>query len=97
MKPDDIDHDGLTPLTPEEEARMQTEIDRAMEPYKKMAPASLLPILRERLEHALRTHPNPREWIRVLAPPAAVGKSDDVRRDGATPEAQKTPGNKGDA
>jgi hypothetical protein len=46
---------------------MQEEIDRLMAEYEAVTPASLRPILREKLEHALRTHPYPRQLIKAFA------------------------------
>jgi hypothetical protein len=70
MKPTDTDtdhdlYDGLPPLSPEEEAAMKEEIDFVL--AGKPVPASLLPILRERMEHALRTHPYPRQLVKAFA------------------------------
>ena len=71
MSPTDTPDDDLTtacpPLSPEEEATMQAEIELALEPYRKIAPASLIPVLREKLEHALRTHPYPRQLLKAFA------------------------------
>jgi hypothetical protein len=67
MKPSDASADDTLPFSPEEEATMQAEIDLLMKPYEKIAPAKLLPALRENLEHALRTHPYPRQLLRAFA------------------------------
>jgi hypothetical protein len=70
IKPTDSDadaEDDLLPFSPDEEATMQEEIDLAMQSYAGLAPKSLLPIMRENLEHALRTHPYPRQLLRAFA------------------------------
>jgi hypothetical protein len=67
--------DDLPPLSPEEEAAMQAEIELALEPYRKIAPARLIPTLREELERALRTHPFPRQLLRAFAPRTPVAAS----------------------
>jgi hypothetical protein len=73
MSPNDPREDALPPLTPEEEATMQEEIELALEPFRKLAPANMIPMLRESLERSLRTHPVPRQLLRAFAPRAAAG------------------------
>ena len=93
--PDDDPYDGLPPQSPEEEATMQEEIDLLMEPYRKVAPASLLPVLRERLEHALRTHPYPRQLIKAFAKRKPVGVSGEGAVDGSKDTGEKAGGKEG--
>jgi hypothetical protein len=63
---------------------MEEEIELALAPYREMAPPQLLATMRENLEAALRSHPVPRELIRVMAKPKAVDTSGEVPRgDGA--------------
>lgn len=81
MSSDDAD-DGA-PMSPEEEATMQAEIELALEPYRKIAPASMLPMLRETLENALRTHPVPRKLLRGFAKRQPVMTSASGPIDGA--------------
>jgi hypothetical protein len=88
------DEDGLPPLSPEEEATMQAEIDLALEPYKKLAPAKLLPVLRESLERALRTHPVPRQLLKAFAPKRVDTVSGDRPVGGAAPEPRDKVGGK---
>lgn len=77
MNPADTDADDLPPFSPEEEATMQEEIELALEPFRKIAPPSLLATMRETLERALRTHPVPRQLLRAFAPrKAEVGSGD---------------------
>ncbi len=78
----DADHD---PLTPEEEAAMQKEIDLALEPYRN-APPELLKMMRERLEEGARTHPVARSLLRRFAPRPDVGASATVARLGEEDE-----------
>lgn len=59
--------EDLLPFSPEEEATMRDEIDRAMQAYAGVAPKSLRNIMRENLEEALRTHPYPRQLLRAFA------------------------------
>jgi hypothetical protein len=67
-KPTDTDaEDDLLPFSPEEEAALKDEIDLAVQAYAGVAPKSLLPIMRENLEQALRTHPYPRQLLRAFA------------------------------
>jgi len=73
-------HITTIPLTAEEEARLQEEIELALEPYRKITPPQLLATMRERLEEALRTHPVPRELIHVMVKPKVVDTSGDVPR-----------------
>ena len=87
-------YDGLPPLSPDEEATMQQEIEIMLEPYRAMAPASLLPILREKLEHALRTHPYPRHLIKAFATRQPDVVSGDKRIDGAKESDEKAGGDK---
>ena len=68
MNPPEPDAEDLPPFSPEEEATMQAEIELALEPYREIAPASLLATMRESLERALRTHPVPRKLLRAFAP-----------------------------
>jgi hypothetical protein len=71
------------PLTPEEEAELQKEIDRAIEPYKAKTPPALLKQMRERLEEGLRTHAVPRSLLKRFAPRPASDTSGEVARPGA--------------
>jgi hypothetical protein len=68
------------PLTPEEEAEMQKEIELALEPYKDKAPPHLLQQMRERLEEGARTQPVMRGLLRRFAPRPDVGASATVAR-----------------
>lgn len=72
--------DDLPPMTPEEEAEMQAEIERAIAPYRAFTPAPLLATMRENLEHALRTHPAPRAYLRAFAQHKLVEASTEVSR-----------------
>lgn len=94
IKPSDLD-DDLPPLTPEEEAAMQEEIELALAPYRKIAPASMIPILRESLERGLRTHPVPRQLLRAFAPRGPVKVSGEEPRDGKAESDDKTGGKDG--
>jgi hypothetical protein len=95
MNPDDTDADQLPPQSPEEEAEMQREIEIALEPYRKIAPASLIPTLRESLERALRTHPVPRQLIKAFAPRKSEVVSGDRPVDGSRESDQKAGGKDG--
>ena len=95
MNPTDPETDHLPPFSPEEEATLQGEIDLALEPYRKIAPASLLPTLREGLERALRTHPVPRQLLRAFAPRKTEVVSGDGPVGGAQPSAEKAGGREG--
>jgi hypothetical protein len=68
------------PLTPEEEAEMQKEIDLALEPYKNKAPPALLKQMRERLEEGARSQTVMRGLLRRFAPRPDVGASTTVAR-----------------
>ncbi len=74
---------------------MQEEIDHALEPYKRIAPAKLLPMLRESLERALRTHPVPRQLLRAFAPQRVDTVSGDRPIGGAPESAEKAGGKDG--
>ena len=93
--PDDDPYDGLPPQSPEEEATMQREIDLLMEPYRKIAPASLLPVMREKLEHALRTQAYPRQLIKAFAQRTSKGTSGEAAIDGSTEPVEKPGGKEG--
>jgi hypothetical protein len=93
MNPDDASH--VPPLSPDEEAAMQAEIELALEPYRKIAPPSLIPVLRESLENALRTHPVPRQLLRAFAPRTPVVHSGDSPIGGAQPDETKAGGKEG--
>ncbi len=80
------DPDDLPPMTPEEEAEMAAEIERAIAPYRAFTPASLLAKMRENLEHALRTHPAPRAYLRSVAGRKPVAASTEVTRGGGEHE-----------
>lgn len=80
--------DDPDPLTAEEEAELQKEIELAIKPYEATAPPALLKQMREQLEHGLRTHPVPRSLLRRLAPRPASDASGDVARPGAKPDEQ---------
>ena len=95
MTPADSEADQLPPLSPEEEATLQKEIEIALEPYRKITPASLLPTLRDSLERALRTHPVPRQLLRAFAPRTADVVSGDGPVGGALPGADQAGGNDG--
>jgi hypothetical protein len=87
--------DDLPTFSPDEEAALQAEIERAMEPYAKTAPTSLLPTLRERLEHALRTHPDARQLLRGFATRKPGVVSGDGPVDGSQRSENKAGGNDG--
>jgi hypothetical protein len=98
MKPTDTDHDpydGLPPLSPDEEATMQEEIELALEPYRRIAPPSLIPILRDELEHALRTHPYPRQLVKAFATRKPVVVSGEGAIDGSEESEAKAGGREG--
>jgi len=82
MRPDD----DIPPMTPEEEAEMQAEIERAIAPFRASTPASLLAVMRDDLEHALRTHPAPRGYLRAFAHHKPVAASTEVVRGGGEEE-----------
>ncbi len=96
MSSNDPEANAFPPMTPEEEATMQEEIDLALEPYKTLAPAKLLPVLRESLERALRTHPVPRQLLKAFAPKRVDVVSGD-RSIGDVPEDADKAGGKGRA
>jgi len=83
------------PLTPEEEADLQKEIERALEPYKEIAPPRLLAQMRERLEEGLRSHPVPRSLLRAFAPRPQVVATRTVARDGAVEDDEAGGGKEG--
>jgi hypothetical protein len=85
-------YEGLPPQSPEEEATMQEEIDRLMAQYEAVTPASLRPVLREKLEHALRTHPYPRQLIKAFAKRTPGGVSAEGRVDGTKSDGEKAGG-----
>ena len=93
--PDDDPYDGLPPQSPEEEATMQEEIDLLMAQYAPFTPASMRPILRERLEHGLRTHPYPRQLIKAFAKRKPVGVSGEGAVDGSKDTGEKAGGKEG--
>jgi hypothetical protein len=93
--PDTTIDDDL-PLSPEEEAAMQAEIELALEPYRKIAPADLIPTLREELERTLRTHPYPRQLVRAFVQRQPVAASGDSPIDRSRETETKT-GRKGGA
>ena len=74
------------PLTPEEEAELQKEIELAIKPFEAITPPAMLEQMRERLEDGLRTHPVPRSLLRRLAPRPESDTSGDVARPGAKPD-----------
>lgn len=79
--------DDLPPMTPEEEAAMQAEIDLAIAPYRAFTPAPLLAAMRENLEHALRTHPAPRAYLRAFVHRPEVAASTEITRGGSEVDA----------
>lgn len=87
MQPDPPD--DLPPMTPEEEAEMQAEIERAIAPYRSFTPAPLLAIMRENLEDALRTHPAPRAYLRAFVKRKPVEASTEVSRWGVDEDPDK--------
>ena len=89
--PDAIDYEGLPPLSPDEEATMQEEIDHQIEPYRTITAPEQLRVMRETLEHALRTNPEARQWIRVLARRPVVDRSGTQVRDSQTVPSQGKP------
>lgn len=96
VKPTDTDtEDDLLPFSPEEEATMRDEIDRAMQSYAGVAPKSLLPIMRENLEQALRTHPYPRQLLRAFAQRTPGVVSGEGAIDGAGTRDEKAGGKEG--
>lgn len=68
------------PLTPQEEAELQAEIDLAMKAYEGKAPPALLAQMREKLEEGLRSHPVPRSLLRRFAARPDVDRSGNVAR-----------------
>ncbi len=86
--------DGQPPLSAEEEAELQREIEIALEPYRGIAPSKLLASMRETLEHALRTHPDARQYLRAFAPNPNVLVSGDGPIAGAPSNASTPPGDK---
>ena len=78
--------DGLPPLSPAEEAEMQREIEVAIEPYRRITPPKLLATMRANLEHALRTHPDARQYLRAFTPRGNVVVSGDGPIAGAPTE-----------
>lgn len=90
-----MQHDDPEPLTAEEEAELQKEIDLAMKPYEGVTPPALLKQMRERLEEGLRTHPVPRSLLRRLAPRPASDTSGDVARPGAKTDDEAGGGKEG--
>jgi hypothetical protein len=72
----------VEPLTPEEEAELQKEVDLAFEPYKNIAPPALHKEMRAKVEEGLRTHPVTRALLRRFAPRPAVGASGEQTRGG---------------
>ena len=96
IKPTDTDaDDDLLPFSPEEEATMRDEIDLALQAYAGVAPASLLPIMRENLERALRTHPHPRQLLRAFATRAPGVVSGEGAIDGSETSDGKAGGTEG--
>jgi hypothetical protein len=77
-----MDAHETEPLTPEEEAELQKEIDLAIEPYKAVAPPALLKQMRDKLEEGMRAHPVPRSLLRRFAPRPGVDVSGEVTRGG---------------
>ncbi|MFT3770154.1 MAG: hypothetical protein QM820_32395 [Minicystis sp.] len=76
--------DEAEPLTPEEEAELQKEIELALKPYEGKTPPALLQQMREKLEEGLRSHPVPRSLLRRLAPRSVGDTSGEVVRGGAS-------------
>lgn len=93
MHPDD-DHfdDPLPPLTEQEEAELQQEIELALEPYRGVAPPAMLAEMRHVLEDGLRTHPVPRQLLKGFAHAPKVDRSGEQRKDG---KAEKKDGAEG--
>jgi hypothetical protein len=89
------DPNPIEPLTPEEEAELQKEVELALEPYKGIAPPSLLKTMREKLEEGLREHPVPRALLRRMAPRPGVDASAEVKRGGPGKEDDKSGGKDG--
>lgn len=82
MPPSPDSPDELPPMTAAEEAEMQAEIERALAPYRAITPAPLLAAMRENLEHALRTHPAPRAYMRAFIARPEVDSSAEITRGG---------------
>jgi len=88
MQPDPPE--DLPPMTPDEEAEMHAEIERAIAPYRAFTPARLLAIMRDNLEHALRSHPAPRTYMRAFVNRKPVEASAEVARFGEEEDPDKT-------
>jgi hypothetical protein len=74
---------ALPPLTPEEEAIMNEEIDATLRPFLTITPAPLLVIMREQAERAMRTDPGARKLLAAAVRRPAPDASAEVARDGA--------------
>jgi hypothetical protein len=85
----------VEPLTPEEEAELQKEVEVAIDPYKNTAPPALLQQMREKVAEGLRTHPVSRALLRRFAPRPAVGASGEQTRGGAQDDEQAGGGKEG--
>jgi hypothetical protein len=56
----------VTDTTPEQEAFIQREIERAVAPYSEIAPPSMMAMLRRVAEQYWRTHPQGIAIVRAL-------------------------------
>jgi hypothetical protein len=98
MNPNDVDldpYDGLPPLSPDEEATMHEEIELALDRLPTGLPQAMIATLRERLEHAARTHSYPRQLIKAFAPRKPTVVSGEGRIDGADEHEEKAGGKEG--
>jgi hypothetical protein len=78
MSPDD-DLD-IAPLSPEEEAVMDEELEAALAAYEGVAPPELLALMRETAREAGRTHPAARRLLAAAAARPVVFESGDMPR-----------------
>lgn len=68
-------------LDPREEAFIQEEIERALAPYRAIAPPSLLASMRRTLDHELRTNPVPVQLRKHLFARQDAGQSGEEPKD----------------
>ncbi|APR86124.1 hypothetical protein A7982_12297 [Minicystis rosea] len=81
-----------SPLTPEEEALMQEQIEAAIAPYKAITPPHLYAVMRREAEEKMRAHPAVRLLLAAGTKRAAPDTSAEVPKDGVEviePEEQK--------
>jgi hypothetical protein len=85
----------LEPLSPDDEATMLAEIERALDPYRAMTPPKVLAAMRENMERAARTHPHPRQLLRGFSARTPRVVSGDAAIDGAESDSPKAEGKEG--